>query len=83
VPQPRVRFRSFGDSALEFELLGWVAAPADRGLVEHQMNKAVFYAFKDAGVEIPFPQRVVHLKVEPEGNQLPQYRAITERPDKE
>lgn len=59
-PTPRVRFRSFGDSALMFELLAWVAAPADRGRVQHQMNKAVFYAFKDAGIEIPFTQIVLH-----------------------
>lgn len=60
-PNPRVRFRAFGDSALDFELLAWVRYPADRGRIVHRMNQNIFYAFKDAGIEIPFPQRVVHL----------------------
>jgi small-conductance mechanosensitive channel len=60
-PTPRVRFRAFGDSALDFELLSWVADPRERGLVQHQINKNIFNNFRQAGIEIPFPQRVVHL----------------------
>ncbi len=30
-PQPRVRFRAFGDSSLDFELLCWTAQPKDKG----------------------------------------------------
>ena len=60
-PAPRVRFRSFGDSALDFELLSWVADPRDRGLVMHNINKSILKNFREAGIEIPFPQRVVHL----------------------
>ncbi len=60
-PEPRVRFRSFGDSSLDFELLVWVADPEWRGRVQHELNSAVFKAFKAAGVEIPFPQRDVHI----------------------
>lgn len=61
MPEPRVRFRSFGDSALEFELLFWVRRPGERGKVLHQVNLNIHCRFKEAGIEIPFPQRVVHM----------------------
>ncbi len=60
-PAPRVRMRAFGDSSLDFELLGWVAAPAERGRVTHELLKAIYKRFNAEGVEIPFPQRDVHL----------------------
>jgi small-conductance mechanosensitive channel len=56
-PQPRVRFREFGDSAVELELLGWVADPVLRGRVTHRLVKAIHAAFREKGIEIPFPQR--------------------------
>lgn len=67
-PSPRVRFRSFGDSALEFELLCWVPNPARTARVTHELNTAIYHAFQDAGIEIPFPQREVHLATAPAGN---------------
>ncbi|MCB2185152.1 MAG: mechanosensitive ion channel family protein [Deltaproteobacteria bacterium] len=59
-PKPRVRFRSFGDSTLDFELLCWIRFPADRGRVLHLLNRAIYYKLKEEGIEIPFPQRVLH-----------------------
>ncbi|MDJ0883628.1 MAG: mechanosensitive ion channel family protein [Desulfobacterales bacterium] len=60
-PEPRVRFRSFGDSALDFELLCWANNPIDKGRLIHELNRAIYKAFKAEGIEIPFPQRDVHL----------------------
>ena len=62
VPEPRVRFRQFGDSALEFELLCWARRPEDRGLLIHGLNHQIYKAFEAVQIEIPFPQRDVHLK---------------------
>ena len=56
-PEPRVRFRAFGDSSLAFELLVWVAEPSVRGMALDALNTAVHRAFSEAGVQIPFPQR--------------------------
>jgi len=64
-PEPRVRFRQFGDSALNFELLCWAREPAMRGLTVHELNKSIYKAFAEAGVRIPFPQRDVHIFREP------------------
>jgi small-conductance mechanosensitive channel len=61
VPEPRVRFRAFGDSALEFELLCWARTPADRGRVIHELNLAIFNEFKNLNISIPFPQRDVYV----------------------
>jgi MscS family membrane protein len=64
-PEPRVRFRLFGDSSLNFELLGWIAQPIDRGRVMHELNCAIYKAFHDNGIEIPFPQRDLHIRTMP------------------
>ncbi|ELZ29676.1 mechanosensitive ion channel MscS [Halosimplex carlsbadense 2-9-1] len=58
-PEPRVRMRGFGDSALDVELLCWIPAPVLRGRATHRLNKGVYRAFVEEGIEIPFPQRVV------------------------
>lgn len=60
-PAPRVRFRDFGDSGLQFELLCWVKEPALRGLTVHQLNSAIYKTFNSLGIIIPFPQRDVHI----------------------
>jgi len=61
-PAPRVRFRAFGDSSLDHELLCWVQRPVLRGKVLHMLNTEVYKRFAAEGIEIPFPQRDVHLK---------------------
>jgi small-conductance mechanosensitive channel len=63
-PEPRVRFRSFGDSALNFELLCWAKEPSLRGKTIHELNKAIYHAFNNEGVTIPFPHRTVYLREE-------------------
>ena len=60
-PERRVRFRRFGDSSLDFELLCWIDRPVNRGRMIHELNCAVYKSFQTAGIEIPFPQRDVHL----------------------
>ena len=65
-PAPRVRFRSFGDSGLDFELLAWIEEPVYRGKVIDALNTAVYKQFNAAGIEIPFPKRDVYIKEQPE-----------------
>jgi small-conductance mechanosensitive channel len=60
-PRPRARFRAFGDSALEFEVLCWGRHPVQRGRGTHLVNTALYQAFEEADIEILFPQRHVHL----------------------
>jgi small-conductance mechanosensitive channel len=60
-PAPRVRFTAFGESSLDFRLLCWVERPVERGRCLDELNTAVYKMFAASGIEIPFPQRVVHL----------------------
>lgn len=64
-PAPRVRFRAFGDSSLDFELLCWIARPVDRGRLSHELHCAVYKAFADKDIQIPFPQRDLHVRSMP------------------
>lgn len=61
-PAARVRFRTFGDSSLNFELLCWVAEPVLRGRVSDILNEAIYNELNRQGIEIPFPQRDVNLR---------------------
>ena len=60
-PEPRVRFRVFGDSSLDFELLCWAHQPHDKGRIIHELNREIYKAFGQSGIVIPFPQRDVHV----------------------
>ncbi len=65
-PEPRVRFRKFGDSSLDFELLCWIAQPVERGRLTHELNCAVYKAFAQGKITIPFPQRDLHVRTMPQ-----------------
>ncbi len=60
-PEPRVRFRRFGDSALDFELLCWIPEPVLRGRATDALLTGVYRRFADEKIEIAFPQLDVHL----------------------
>ncbi len=60
-PDPRVRLRRFADSAIEFELLCWCRDPAERGILTHELSKAIYKAFAREGIEIPYPHMDVRL----------------------
>lgn len=62
-PKPTVRLKAFGDSAIEFEVLGWTREMlhAPREFVS-RMNFAIHASLKRHGIEIPFPQRDLHLR---------------------
>lgn len=61
VTQPKVLFMSFGDSSLNFELRAFIRNIDERLQVVSDINFAIDAAFREAGIEIPFPQRDVHL----------------------
>jgi small-conductance mechanosensitive channel len=69
-PEPRVRFREFGDSSLNFELLCWIEDPKLRGVVLDQLNTQIYKRFAKEGIVIPFPQRDIYIKQLPGGKTL-------------
>lgn len=61
-PAPKVFFTLFGDNAVNLELGFWIADPEEgRGNVISDINFAIWRAFRDHGVEIPYPQREVRI----------------------
>ena len=56
-PSPRVRFRGFGDSALQYDLLCWVASPDHEGRAVHELGRALYARLLETGVEVPYPKR--------------------------
>lgn len=65
-PAPRARFRLFGASSLDFELLAWISDPSLRGLRVHELNCGIYAAFNREGIQIPFPQQDVWIKEIPQ-----------------
>ncbi|MES9986345.1 MAG: mechanosensitive ion channel family protein [Candidatus Thiodiazotropha endolucinida] len=65
-PEPRVRFRTFGASSLDFELLCWVDNPELRGRVLDALNSAVYKRFLVEGIEIPFAKQDLYIKEMPD-----------------
>jgi small-conductance mechanosensitive channel len=60
-PAPAAQLSNFGADGLELTLVYWIADPGNgTGNVRSQVNLAVLAALNEAGVEIPFPQRVLH-----------------------
>jgi potassium-dependent mechanosensitive channel len=63
IPSPSVFFLGFGDSSLDFEVMVFVALPAHRLRVLHELHSAIYQSLADHNIEIPFPQRDLHLKM--------------------
>ncbi len=62
-PEPATRLMAFGDNGIELELRVWIQDP-EAGLanVRSDINLAIWRAFKDAGIVIPYPQRDLHIR---------------------
>ena len=62
-PAPTVMLKSFADSGIELELRVWIADPEyGADTVKSDINVAIWRAFKQAGITIPYPQRDLHIK---------------------
>lgn len=65
-PEPRVRYRKFGESSIELEVLGVIEKPSERGRITHELIKKIHRRLRDEGIEIPYPQREVYLRAQNE-----------------
>lgn len=61
--KPDVVMTSFGESALNLEMRCWINAFGDRPKMADRINVAAYNALNAAGIEIPFPQRVLYHRV--------------------
>jgi small-conductance mechanosensitive channel len=62
-PTPACRLLEFADSGIALELRVWFTDPQKGvGNIRSDVNVAIWRAFKEAGITIPYPQRDVHLR---------------------
>ncbi len=60
-----MRFRTFGASGLEFELLAWIDEPVLRGRITDALNSEVYRRFNEEEIEIPYSKQDVYVKEMP------------------
>ena len=59
---PKVFLREFADNGIQMELGIWIRdANEGQGNLRSEINWAIWRGFKAAGIEIPYPQRMLHL----------------------
>ena len=62
-PAPDVIFDSYGDSSLNFMLYVWTSEYVNKSLIlRSQLYYEIFKKFKENNIEIPFPQRDIHIR---------------------
>jgi small-conductance mechanosensitive channel len=64
-PEHRVRFRAFGASSLDFELLGWIDQPVLKGRVIDLINCQIYKRFLEEKIEIPYSKQDLYIKEMP------------------
>lgn len=62
LPRPQVFFKGFGDSSLDFALLVWIVEPNRQPIIKSDLYFRIFALFREEGIEIPFPQRDLHIR---------------------
>jgi small-conductance mechanosensitive channel len=61
-PEPDVLLLEFGDSSWTMRLRAWIDNPRGHHRIRSEINCAIVRKFRDKGIEIPFPQRDVHVR---------------------
>ena len=62
-PAPNAALSAFGADGLEFTLGYWIADPENGQLnLRSDINMAILRSLREHGIEIPYPQRIVHMK---------------------
>jgi len=81
--EPQVWLVGFGDSSLDFELVVWVRSESVKrpGAVQAAYLWEIESAFRKYGIEIPFPQRDLHLRSAFGGQETQALRGAFEHPD--
>jgi small-conductance mechanosensitive channel len=80
-PAPQVVFQEFGESSLEFELRFFLREIDELLRVSSDLRFAIKKAFAEAGIEIPYPQRDLHIRgVGPLAKLMPEEDAASATP---
>ena len=77
-PEPKVYFMGFGDSSLDFKLYVFSRQLGDRFPIMHAVHESILKALRENDIEIPFPQRDLHVRSTVESASEPESRADDE-----
>ena len=77
-PEPKVYFMGFGDSSLDFKLYVFSRQLGDRFPIMHAVHESILKALRENDIEIPFPQRDLHVRSTVESASEPEPRADDE-----
>jgi small-conductance mechanosensitive channel len=64
-PKHDVLLKSFGDSSWNMNLRVWIDKPQEHRTIQSDLNMAIVKKFREMNIEIPFPQRDLHIKSQP------------------
>ena len=59
-PAPRAFLVGYGESSIDYSLRYWIDDPLGNLSIQSAVSQAVWHAFSANGIEMPFPQRVIH-----------------------
>lgn len=79
LPEPEVHMLNLGDSALEFELRAWTNDFDRWQQTRSQLLCSVFEKLSQAGIDIPYPQRTLHIQPEALAQPNPETKADSEK----
>lgn len=61
-PAPRVRYRAFGGSSIDLQLMAWINYPEQKGLITHKLIMDIHKTFREKAIEIPYSKHDLYLK---------------------
>ncbi len=62
VPKPEVHHTNFGNSSWDMRLWAWIKNPKEHAQIRSELHGAIIKKFRENNIEIPFPQRDLHLR---------------------
>ena len=74
-PHPEVRFTGFGDNTLNLDVLVWSNDPAGQALLKSDLYYRIEAHLRRAGIDVPFPQRTLHVAADEIGAVMAQFTA--------
>ncbi len=70
-PAPKALLLSYGDSGINYALRYWIENPMNNAGIKSEVSIAIWHRFSEEGIEMPFPQRVLHQAVQDQDIQQP------------
>ncbi|MBC9934684.1 mechanosensitive ion channel family protein [Chitinophaga qingshengii] len=61
-PEPIIQLSQFGDNSVNFQVYFWISDLGNAGTLQSKVLTFIYNALNEAGIELPFPQRDLHIR---------------------